>query len=317
MCSAADVGADPVPHGFTVRRSSGDTSALWHEVVTLPDGRIGVAVGHTDDPDRRDRLRSDLRAGRWGGLDDEEGSRDAAGSPPTIVCGVIDRPASRFSYRAAGADPGAPAPLMAVPDSPPRAMGLPPGRAMTADLPPGSTLLFCTGPADRAAALLAELPSAHPERLADHLVSNLSSRHHPGVIAVLYRHPPLPLSLTLPAVAENLAVVRDRLRSWLALAGVDSEPASDVLLAVGEATSNAAEHSATNGRRSVTLSVHARVSGAGLRLTVSDNGRWRAPPADPGHRGHGLRLIKALVDSAELTTNQHGTTVEMLKELRT
>lgn len=282
----------------------------------LPDGRVGVAVGRVDDPERRDRLRSDLRAGRWERLDDEEVPPGAEPALQTIVCGLIDRPASRISYRAVGDQTGSPTPLVAAPDGRLKTASPLPGRPVTVDLPPGSTVLFCTSPIDSAAALLDQFPTAHPDELADRLMGDLAHCPGPGIVAVLYRHPPPPLSLTLPALPANLADVRDRLRSWLALAGVGFEPAADVLLAVGEAASNAAEHAGADAARNVTLSVEARICGEGLRLTVSDNGRWRTPPTDPGHRGHGLRLINALVDVADLTIAEHGTTVEMLKELR-
>lgn len=316
MCSAADVGADAVPHGFTVRRSPHDATALWYEVVPLPDGRIGLVVGHIDDPDVRDRLRSDLRSGCWDGLDGAGGATDEWMSLRPFVSGVIDQLASQLSYRVFGDHTGVPAPLMAAPDVPARPVPPRPDQPVSTDLPPGSTVLFCTSPIDSASTLLDEFRSAHPDCLADQLIGNLSPQPHPGVVAVLYRHPPQPLSLTMPAVPANLVDMRDHLRSWLALAGVAAEPAADVLLAVGEAASNAAEHAGPGVPHDVTLTVHARVSGEGLRFTVSDNGRWRTPPADPGHRGHGLRLINALVDVADLTTTDHGTTVEMLKELR-
>lgn len=49
--------------------------------------------------------------------------------------------------------------------------------------------------------------------------------------------------------------------------------------------------------------------------TVSDNGRWKPPPQCPGNRGHGIRLMDALLDAVHLTRTEYGTTVEMFKEL--
>ena len=63
------------------------------------------------------------------------------------------------------------------------------------------------------------------------------------------------------------------------------------------------------------MTVSAALSGNRLVLTVSDNGRWRPAAESPVHRGHGMHLINALVDSVELTATPKGTTVAMLKEV--
>lgn len=135
------------------------------------------------------------------------------------------------------------------------------------------------------------------------------------------RLPSDPLTVTVEAVPANLAVLRDRLLDWLASVDVGPETTADVMLAVGEATANAAEHARTGAVPTVQMTVHAEVDGHGLNLVVSDNGRWKdsgrwkSATAAPGHRGHGLRLIEALVDSHEVTTTEDGTTVTMRKEL--
>jgi len=129
---------------------------------------------------------------------------------------------------------------------------------------------------------------------------------------------PAPLSIRLPAVPASLVVVRDRLRSWLPTAAVNAAAAADVLLAVGEAASNAVEHSVLGATRNVILEVTARATDTGLALTIKDNGRWHAPPppSSRNNRGHGNRLMKALVDTVTITPSPQGTTVEMRKELR-
>jgi anti-sigma regulatory factor (Ser/Thr protein kinase) len=127
---------------------------------------------------------------------------------------------------------------------------------------------------------------------------------------------PAPLQLRLPAIPASLAVVRAHLRSWLPTAAVNAATAADVLLAVGEAASNAVEHAVRGVGRDVVLEITARATDTGLALTVKDNGRWHALPPDARtRRGHGSRLMRALVDTVTITPTPQGTTVEMRKEL--
>jgi anti-sigma regulatory factor (Ser/Thr protein kinase) len=126
---------------------------------------------------------------------------------------------------------------------------------------------------------------------------------------------PAPMRIRLPAIPASLAVVRDRLRGWLPTAAVNPSTAADVLLAVGEAAANAVEHAVRDAARDVVLEVTARATKTGLALTVKDNGRWHAPPSVRGQRGHGSRLMSALVDTVTITPTPQGTTVEMRKEL--
>jgi anti-sigma regulatory factor (Ser/Thr protein kinase) len=127
---------------------------------------------------------------------------------------------------------------------------------------------------------------------------------------------PVPLHIRLPAVPAHLAVVRDHLRSWLPTAAVGATTAADVLLAVGEATANVVEHAVSGATGSVVLEVTARTTDTGLALTIKDNGRWHAPlTSSRQHRGHGSRLMRALVDAVTITPSPQGTTVELRKEL--
>ena len=56
------------------------------------------------------------------------------------------------------------------------------------------------------------------------------------------------------------------------------------------------------------------LAGRLLRIRVCDTGRWRTPPADPGHRGRGIAMMRALVARAEITASAHGTEVTLLTE---
>jgi anti-sigma regulatory factor (Ser/Thr protein kinase) len=126
-----------------------------------------------------------------------------------------------------------------------------------------------------------------------------------------------PMRLRLPAIPASLAVIRAHLRTWLPTARVNPAAAADVLLAVGEAASNAVEHAVRGIARDVELEVTAQATNAGLALTIKDNGHWHAPTRNSAvPRGHGSRLMRALVDAVTITPTPQGTTVEMHKELR-
>ena len=125
---------------------------------------------------------------------------------------------------------------------------------------------------------------------------------------------PAPLRIRLPAIPASLAVIRARLRTWLPTAHVAPSAAAEVLLAVGEAVSNAVEHAVRGTPGDVEVEVTARATTTGLALTVKDNGRWHAPRKS-AQRGHGNRLMHALVDTVTITPTPQGTTVEMRKEL--
>jgi anti-sigma regulatory factor (Ser/Thr protein kinase) len=128
---------------------------------------------------------------------------------------------------------------------------------------------------------------------------------------------PAPLRIRLPAIPASLAVIRAHLRTWLPTAQVAPSAAAEVLLAVGEAASNAVEHAVRGTAGDVEVEVTARATTTGLALTVKDNGRWHAPRRSErsAQRGHGSRLMNALVDTVTVTPTPQGTTVEMRKEL--
>ena len=128
---------------------------------------------------------------------------------------------------------------------------------------------------------------------------------------------PDPLRIRLPAIPASLAVIRAHLRTWLPTARVNPSAAADVLLAVGEAASNAIEHAVLGTARNVEVEVTVQATHTGLALTVKDNGRWHTPlmNASSAQRGHGSRLMSALVDTVTITPTPQGTTVEMRKEL--
>jgi anti-anti-sigma factor len=141
----------------------------------------------------------------------------------------------------------------------------------------------------------------------------------PDDVAVLVAHrradPHPPLQLDLQAQPAALPGVRRRLGAWLTALGMGEQDRVGVMVAVGEACANAAEH-AYKGVEPGPMSVTAAVDVDGLlTVTVRDRGTWRPPDRDPGDRGRGLLIMRQLVDGVTLEEGL-GTTVTMSMRLR-
>jgi anti-anti-sigma factor len=141
----------------------------------------------------------------------------------------------------------------------------------------------------------------------------------PDDVAVLVAHrladTPAPLRLDLPAVPSSLPAVRRRLGAWLDHLGMGEQDRVGVMVAVGEAAANAAEH-AYRGTDAGPMHVSAAVDLDGvLTVTVRDEGTWRPPDRDPGSRGRGLLIMRQLVDGVVLQ-GEGGTTVTLRLRLR-
>lgn len=297
-------GALPTPWGFEARYSPRDLVGFWIDVVALNPDRTGVLLGCCASPASVEHLRSVARAALLRTADPVQSLSGMAGSAVSALCAVIDK--GKISYSGWGH----PAVAIAASGEPPALMNRSDGRLITSPLEPGSTVLLCSSSVDAAVSLLNSRAAVHPAQLADDVIGDLNNS-----AVVLYRHPPQPLSITLPADPGSLSVSRGKLREWLTGAGLDAETCADVLLAVGEATANATEHSVVGAPGQVEITVDACFEPGALLLSVSDNGRWKPAEVSPGHRGHGIHLMNALVNSVELTTAPQGTTVTMVKEL--
>jgi anti-anti-sigma factor len=125
-----------------------------------------------------------------------------------------------------------------------------------------------------------------------------------------------PFHLDLVATPSVLPGIRRRLSSWLTALGMGEQDRVGVMVAVGEACANAAEH-AYRGTEPGPMSVTARVDLDGvLTVVVRDEGTWRPPDRDPGDRGRGLLIMRQLVDGVLLEEEARGTTVTLSIRLR-
>jgi serine/threonine-protein kinase RsbW len=119
---------------------------------------------------------------------------------------------------------------------------------------------------------------------------------------------------TIASDPAQLAVLRRALRAWLEEAGVGEADRQEVLLAIGEALTNAIEHAYASSSGEVRLDARLTAPDE-LVLTVRDHGRWLDRPSHPD-RGRGLRVMQAVVDELDLSPGADGTTVELRKRLR-
>ncbi len=111
----------------------------------------------------------------------------------------------------------------------------------------------------------------------------------------------------LPATESSLVLLRRGLSAFLRGAALSDDERYDLLLAVGEAASNAIEHAGDPSEPFV--DVVAQVGDAGITITVCDHGQWR--DATPGtYRGRGLAMMRVLVDTT-IDAGATGTTVTL------
>jgi anti-anti-sigma factor len=272
-------------------------------------------------------------------MDDVEGA--------SVCYGVLDAGTGRLVYSAAGH----PAPLIVHPDGstsflpvvPRPPLGSVPGTDSVVSehvLEQGATLvLFSNGAVCRVGTepetALGRLADVARDVLADpgaveaEASAGLAAAIAEGVrvpegwpddVAVLVAHRRAtslePLHLDLLAQPAALPAVRRRLGGWLAGIGMGEQERVGVMVAVGEACANAAEH-AYRGAEPGPMSVTADVDVDGvLSVTVRDQGTWRPPDRDPGDRGRGLLIMRQLVDTVVLDERPKGTTVTLTVRLR-
>ena len=319
----------------------------WYDVVALPGGQVALAVGDVvgrglGAATAMGQLRSALSAlagalhGPAQALDalerfaeHVEGARCA-----TVTYAVLDLVSGRLRYACAGHPP----PLMLRPDgtaefleagrSPMLCVGAGPraGREAEVVLPAGTTLLFYTdGLVERRGESLddglARLVKRASDRwtgsaealcagLLDAMLADTSAADDVAMLCLRYSPP---LIRRVPARRENLPGLRRDVQAWLVDAGADGAEIGDIVLACGEACANVAAHAYpdTTGEVSVELSYGPRRL---VEIKVRDAGRWGTGPGSDD-RGRGLRLMRALMDSVEVTLDATGTVVTLRREL--
>jgi PAS domain S-box-containing protein len=337
-----------LPPGFAVRYEPAipplEIGGDWYDVLPVGDHRIGIIVG--DCVGRglsaaavMGQLRSSARAllltGAEPGMLLEQLDSVAKLIPDafctTVFMAILDTESGVFSYSCAGHLPA----MLATPQSDPillsHALSVPlavhrkGSRPQTSVvLPPGSTLMLYTDglverrdvSIDDGIARVAQTLTDGMNRTVDALAEAVLSEMAPldgyddDVAIVVYRRPYAPLMIEIAAAADELSGIRRNLTAWMRAAAIPDHTIADIVLAVNEACANGIEH-AYRGHEPGKVRVEAENDGARVRIRVIDTGSWKAVPANPGSRGRGLLLIRAVSDWLELDCTSPGTTVDM------
>jgi len=319
----------------------------WYDVFTLPSGWLGIVIGDVVGHDLpaavvMGRLRSALRSYALETTDpadvlgrlDRKAQHFEPGMMATVLYGTLEPNFGRLHLSSAGHL----APLVAVPgergEYPELSIDPPIGAVREAarsstvvELPPGALTCFFTDglverrhqPLDVGLDLLRETVSVQrSDAVCAQVMAKLIGEDMPDddVALLTFRRESLeetgPLDLALPAVPESLKDFRAAMRRWLSTAGADDDTTGDLLLAVGEACTNAVEHA--YGPAGGTVRLRLELRGTEVLATVRDHGQWRQPRGQ--NRGRGILLMRKCADEVNVEQTGDGTSVVIRRDLR-
>ena len=160
--------------------------------------------------------------------------------------------------------------------------------------------------------------AASSHLLSDYLLSQMAADGQSDDIALLcaqMTNGPPDFQRSIPSRANSLAPFRKDFREWTELVVMTQLEREDLILAVGEAATNAIEHG-NGGNPTKTVTVMASMRNDQVAITVVDEGGWRPPQSSHGLRGRGLELMRAIVDTVSIETTGAGTAVFLQKTLQ-
>jgi serine phosphatase RsbU (regulator of sigma subunit)/anti-sigma regulatory factor (Ser/Thr protein kinase) len=318
----------------------------WYDVIPLPDGRLGLAVGDVaghgvSAAAFMGQLRMALRVYARENLSPSRALERLSRiplerRPPTIATvwyGQLDPETGRLVFASAGHPP----PLVVDADGEARfveELRAPPLGVTAAASPPESSCTLDTGsglllytdglierrgvPIDVRLERLRRVVENGPadlEDLADHVVQALvdeTLRDDVALLAVRSMSVGTRIRLSRPASPAAARDARKVMRAWLSHHGVTRDDSNDVLVAAGEAFANVVQHA--YGVAGGTVEIEGALDGDGVRISVRDAGRWR-PRVTDGSDVRGLAMISELMDSVEVDVDTRGTEIRMTRRL--
>jgi serine phosphatase RsbU (regulator of sigma subunit)/anti-sigma regulatory factor (Ser/Thr protein kinase) len=323
-----------------VPAQNGGVSGDWYDVFTLPSGWLCIIIGDVvgrgfGAADVMGRLRSALRSYALLGGNPTEvlGRLDQyvqhfePEMMATVLLAMFEPSFERLHLSSAGHPP----PVLALPDRPSTLLDVPsdhpvgvPGglrrRATTVTMPLGALLCFYTDglvesrdtTLETGLEQLCESIMAGPvdlvcSKIMARLIGDVSPGDDVAVLAVRRQDSGEigPLDLVVPALPWSLRDIRVAVRRWLAAVGAAPSAIADLLVAVGEACTNAVEHAYGPGGGTVT--VHLELQLPDVLASVRDTGRWRLPRGE--NRGRGTLFMRNCSDDLRIDHGPTGTNV--------
>jgi PAS domain S-box-containing protein len=320
----------------------------WYDVLSVPGGGVGLVMGDVAGKGLAaasmvGRLRSALRAYAMEGhaparvveqLNRLIWTEADESQMATLIYVVVDPAEGEVRWVNAGHPPplllnGAEVPhyLEGGSSVPLGVMPFPDFQEVAVPMDPGGTVVLYTDglverPGEHIDTGLGRLAAAvrdapiEPEELCDHVLRELvPDSGTPDDVALLTLRT-IPMTnrfrVEFPATPEALASMRAVLRRWVRHLGGDEQQIAEVVTACGEAATNAIEHSGAGG--AFPFEVSGQIEGPDVVVTIRDYGAWRAPRT--GDHGRGLSLMRALMDTVEVTPTPEGTTVRLTRTLQ-
>ncbi|MGH3766918.1 MAG: ATP-binding SpoIIE family protein phosphatase [Pseudonocardiaceae bacterium] len=329
-----------------VPAEDGGVGGDWYDVFTLPSGWLCIVIGDVVGrglvaADVMGRLRNALRAYALLGGDpaevlgrlDQHVQHFEPEMMATVLLGMFEPSFERLHLSSAGHPP----PVLAFPDQPTVLLDVPSDhpvgvsgglrrRGTSVNLPPGALLCFYTdglvenrgmtleGGLER---LCNSVVAGPVDSLCRQVMAQLVGSDVPGddvaVLAVRRQDSGDigPLDLVVPALPWSLRDIRVAVRRWLSAVGAAPRAVADLLIAVGEASSNAVEHAYGPGGGKVM--VHLELQLPDVLATVRDTGRWRPPRHDD--RGRGTLFMRDCSDDLRIDHGPTGTNVVIRRRL--
>jgi len=112
---------------------------------------------------------------------------------------------------------------------------------------------------------------------------------------------------SVAAHRPQLKAMRADLAGWLILHGTDRVLTDRIVLACSEAVANAVEHGC-GYNPDCDITMVASIEAGTLRLRVENPGPWDDSESQ-AYRGHGVELMRRLMDDVQITTGSATTTV--------
>jgi anti-sigma regulatory factor (Ser/Thr protein kinase)/putative methionine-R-sulfoxide reductase with GAF domain len=332
-----------------VPAEDGGVGGDWYDLFTVPSGHVCITIGDVVGRGLRaavvmGRLRSTVRAYALEVVDppevlqrvDRKLQHFEASEMATVLFAVIDPSLQHIRISLAGhpppvmARPGEAAHLLDLPVDPPLGVGRRlERRGSTVELSPGSLLCFFTDglverrrvPLDQRLRQLTDCVTADPpdevcRTVMAHLVASDATSDDIAVLALRRQGQGAirPLHMQVPAVPGSLGDIRVAVRRWLSATAAEPDDITDLLVATGEACSNAIEHAYGAGGGTVTVRLELDPSSTDVVVaTIRDSGQWRS--ARGQNRGRGIRLMEASSDDVAIVRGPEGTEVTIRRHL--